>query len=744
MPFNNLARGITGVKSPRMKSVTYLAVLWVLTQLLVNVQPASADTWPQSLGEMRSGQVVTSPSGKVTIGACDNNPTRFRTYNADGSIYGATDQAGVYACTNSLAVGATGVVYGTMYNAQTHHSDVVAYTGSAQLWRKSLSQVGCYAGDPQTYWLDPYKLAVGADGYLYISAYRNSCTQQNFAIKLHPQTGETVFQVGVGTSSMEWFQPYRTGVVFFDNRRNQLDYLNDAGQIIDNSVMVNPTHALGNEIPQMADMDGNVYFTASASQSPTSPCSTWNTLRRITGYGLAGQFLNYAAPACMSEGPLVVTSDERPVFIMFPNHNLSAPQLKTLTHTGSELFGKVLVAPASGYSPVGNTNLRADILGRVMVVRSFVSSTQRYKTTYNLLNPASGQIKASFTADTINLPLASMDGYDTSYGFNAGRLYYFVKRCPDANPACNPTNMYLYRVNMSPVGAEYPRGALLGAPFVGPGTVNYVAMGDSFSSGEGNPPFLEGSDTTVNSCHRSELAYPRLIRQEPGFINAEFFVACSGAKIADIASHWQYGDQPPQATILDQLGQYIDTITLTMGGNDVGFGSIADCVTKAAEDCDAVRAEMRTRINDPQLVTRLKDAYRLIGSKIRSTARIIVVQYPQIFPQPNEVVGTCRWGGDVFGAPLGRQITNSELNDMRDLTALLNYRIAQAVGENADSRITLADPIAEFAGHSICTSSPWFKGVVINADPSRQAYSYHPNQLGQQAYYRVVLQRMQA
>ncbi len=42
---------------------------------------------------------------------------------------------------------------------------------------------------------------------------------------------------------------------------------------------------------------------------------------------------------------------------------------------------------------------------------------------------------------------------------------------------------------------------------------SYVAMGDSFSSGEGNPPFETGTDEEgVNECHRSPQAYPRLLQ----------------------------------------------------------------------------------------------------------------------------------------------------------------------------------------------------------------------------------------
>ena len=56
-----------------------------------------------------------------------------------------------------------------------------------------------------------------------------------------------------------------------------------------------------------------------------------------------------------------------------------------------------------------------------------------------------------------------------------------------------------------------------------------VFMGDSFSSGEGVSPFEIGTDAGgVNECHRSPLAYPRLLQGDLD-LGLTAFVACSGA-----------------------------------------------------------------------------------------------------------------------------------------------------------------------------------------------------------------------
>lgn len=120
-----------------------------------------------------------------------------------------------------------------------------------------------------------------------------------------------------------------------------------------------------------------------------------------------------------------------------------------------------------------------------------------------------------------------------------------------------------------------------------PPAAKYVAMGDSFSSGEGNPPFEVGSDVSEgsgkNQCHRSPEAYPRLL-DEDSELGLMHFVACSGATTANAlhggSSNGSWTD-PPQ---VDALSEDTEAVTITIGGNDVGFGEFAEsCVLS---NCD--------------------------------------------------------------------------------------------------------------------------------------------------------------
>jgi hypothetical protein len=94
----------------------------------------------------------------------------------------------------------------------------------------------------------------------------------------------------------------------------------------------------------------------------------------------------------------------------------------------------------------------------------------------------------------------------------------------------------------------------------------YLALGDSYSSGEGLAPFLAGS----GSCDRSPEAYPPLVAHDLGHLGL-VFVACSGATITQISA--QVGAVSP-----GELRRAALT-TVTAGGNDLGFSTlISACV----------------------------------------------------------------------------------------------------------------------------------------------------------------------
>ncbi len=100
--------------------------------------------------------------------------------------------------------------------------------------------------------------------------------------------------------------------------------------------------------------------------------------------------------------------------------------------------------------------------------------------------------------------------------------------------------------------------------------VHYVALGDSYSSGVGAGSYIGSS----GSCDRSTNAYPALwdAANQPASYVSE---ACSGATTATVLS-----------SQLSALSAATTLVSITVGGNDVGFSSVMEtCVLESTSSC---------------------------------------------------------------------------------------------------------------------------------------------------------------
>lgn len=218
---------------------------------------------------------------------------------------------------------------------------------------------------------------------------------------------------------------------------------------------------------------------------------------------------------------------------------------------------------------------------------------------------------------------------------------------------------------------------------------NWVAVGDSYSSGEGSPPF--DTDTDGNRCHRSPKAWPRLLR-------TDHHLACTGATIDDI-----YGSQRDALAALNQT-RPVDAVTVTIGGNDIGFADVlGDCF-------------LSLRCSDPLINNRIDGvAQRLADAQgngvyhdletAAPTARVVVVGYPRLFPTDYADVGpSCRpvWAGPT--ASFGR----SEVAFLNAASAHLDRRLREAAGRAGVRYISTFNALE---GHELCTSDPWIRPI---------------------------------
>jgi lysophospholipase L1-like esterase len=248
----------------------------------------------------------------------------------------------------------------------------------------------------------------------------------------------------------------------------------------------------------------------------------------------------------------------------------------------------------------------------------------------------------------------------------------------------------------------------------------WVALGDSFSAGEGLPPFLPGTDVAGDRCHRSSRAYPALDGSSWSF-------ACSGATTGDIASVTQRpAESSPQAEH-PQLGQ-ANFVTLTIGLNDIGYaGALMFCArTRACDQTPAFTRGISSAL--AALPAELADAYDAIRRQIRPSATVVVLGYPQLFPE-RPAAQRCPQLRAVFDP--------AEQNYLNRTVEQLDRIVARAASAAAFEYVSV---LSVFRDHAPCEPHPYLNGIT---DPGRFGVhfgqgSFHPTAEGQRAYARLL------
>lgn len=343
----------------------------------------------------------------------------------------------------------------------------------------------------------------------------------------------------------------------------------------------------------------------------------------------------------------------------------------------------------------------------------------------------------------------------------------------------------------------------------------YVALGDSFASGQGAPDVVrpatpcsppvaqpprpgtppsqpcdtrseqsyyeDGTDRPgVNMCHRAVNAYSVDIARALDLHLT--FRACNGAKTEDYYSrNTEQKGEPPQQEALAGLGDQVKLVTLTLGGNDIGFGKVAaNCaVTKllrrpqarawlgpffalatSLPDCSGQVDKARSALPkltafEPQTPcqppvaqpprpgtpdpppcrlqstrSNLADLYRDLRAKA-PRARILVLGYPRLFPiRPR---GYCSTG---FPPTI---MTVKEMTRINRLVDELNQttRLAIAEANAREARIEYVDVEDAFTGHDACVDSDQLRWVNRLHNPAVQSLrdeSFHPTIAGHAAF----------
>ncbi|PPF42887.1 hypothetical protein C5B85_15035 [Pseudoclavibacter sp. AY1F1] len=299
--------------------------------------------------------------------------------------------------------------------------------------------------------------------------------------------------------------------------------------------------------------------------------------------------------------------------------------------------------------------------------------------------------------------------------------------------------------------------AAFAAPSDGPSTdaaaPEYVALGDSYSAGFGLVPF---SDDPVAGCFQAVANYPHRIAESLGLTLDDR--TCSGAVTANIRDVEQVTSAGASAPVQsDSLSESTDVVTLTIGGNDLGFADIAtSCVAASpvgplllddsAANCrslyvaDAGGFEvdiLKDRI-DTIVAPALDATFALIAEKAPN-ADVVVVGYPAVTPDAaNTPAGGCFTPAVT---PTGYTENSFPFTDvdtvyLHETEAHLDAVIKTAAELNGASFVSTFE---ETAANSACsTTEPYVNGITLepgSGTPSTPGTSLklgalHPNEAG--------------
>jgi hypothetical protein len=261
-----------------------------------------------------------------------------------------------------------------------------------------------------------------------------------------------------------------------------------------------------------------------------------------------------------------------------------------------------------------------------------------------------------------------------------------------------------------------------------PPKVSYLALGDSFSSGEGDLDdsyYLPETNTSSNKCHVSMRSYSYLVSADMG-IEDFYNVACSGARYDPhyskgiqyrdpLAHKWLAGSKS-QSTFLSNATP--DVVTISMVGNDIGFkGKILRCLAPDSclhfkEDRQSVVEEINSKFDD------LVSMYLDIKEKT-DNGKVYVLGYPKIFATN----GDCRLG------------VNLDPEERRTAQGLVGYLNAVIKAATEKAGVQYIDVEHAFAGHELCSGGKEAVNGLSHGDDILLIVgneSFHPNHFGHQ------------
>lgn len=623
----------------------------------------------------------------------------------------------VQPCHNHLVAGADGTSYvvrvGTFVSV-SYPYQLVAARDNAMLWSRS------FRDSCSNRYAQIHSLVMGPSNILYAHLHwpylSPACGSKESLVAIDAATGATRFESQLPTQgnpsvTTTHVMPYEEGIAVLGG--STVHYFGYDGALLTSATAFAP--ALNGANITNVDVvpsTGRVYMGTSKY---VSGCCTYQ------------HHLYYKDPTATTIQEVMLPSGSGlGWFETTPANGV----VVGLSFSGAPGFGYFGASGALVYQKLMNTEPNANVLSPYgigagswlvddagnVITRRIVDYYTGTQDRHVLIDSFSPTGVATRLWSSTSLGSAGFDAYNSTgplfESFAGGRLHVIVCHATSGYLATcgSPNNPVVLGLEM-PGTADYSRAWVFAELSQ---QAEYVALGDSFSAGEGVPAFTPPSDT--NGCHRSQQgSYPVILPQLVGSLRLSAFRACSGATTDQLRVGMS--GEPGQ---LDALNENTDIVTLTAGGNDVDFSAFASQCFWGTCDADSSEYQATMDAIDNVLPGELADLYDDIADQAPN-AQVYVLGYPYLAP---EVIDDC---------PPPWYLSNGEKIAANSVTDWLNLRTEQAVAA-APENFTFIDPTAlgsPFHGHELCTDDPYFIGPAISG-------SFHPNVYGQEAYAMLV------
>jgi lysophospholipase L1-like esterase len=293
--------------------------------------------------------------------------------------------------------------------------------------------------------------------------------------------------------------------------------------------------------------------------------------------------------------------------------------------------------------------------------------------------------------------------------------------------------------------------------------LHIVTIGDSYASGEGD----KGSGWIDPACERSAGAAPQRAAAQLNSIWPVNFTsfACLGSVIDPAEGN------PPTQTLLGSNGQLsqvdparntpVDALTISIGGNDIGFAKIVTACSLSTKPCSAdpnVTGPLSRALSN--LPGYLGNLITAINAKRPDIRNVFLTAYPDPTTGPGlpgNPSGLCGiWGPDPgfegFGLISQTDSAWASSSVVAPLNAALQAAVNTASSQSGSHAVWhfVSTISSAFSGHGFCTGggSPdpltWFTPRYVSTPADSQTSqgdingSMHPNDLGQRVIANII------